>query len=331
VLKFESEALHGWPEKDRKDADLIRVLRSRGVPEDHIVFLKNEEATLAHIRTEFDRLLARGVPGDTLLFYYAGHGGRSYRGPARPVHFVPYDNAQGWPVSEIVGRIEEKFKGAQVLLTADCCHSGALAEEAARTGGGIACATLTSARASARSTGQWTFTQCLVDLFDGRGKVDLDHDGLITLAEGAQFADLKMAFHEAQRSTFASSEAFPEKFIVSRAAAPAAGESTIERGEGWWQGKWYPVEIVAGSGCRYRVTWPGWDKSYDAWLTPAELRARAPDAPGKGAALEVEWSGKQYPGKLVKTELGLLLMHYDGYPAADDAWVPLKRVTPRGQ
>jgi hypothetical protein len=331
VLKFEGEALHGWPEKDRKDVDLIRALRGRGVPAAHIVFLKNEDATLAHIRESFEGLLARPGAGDTLLFYYAGHGGRSYRDAARPVHFVPYDSKNGWPVAEIVRTVADGFKGAQAILTADCCHSGALAEEAARTSGEMAYATLTSARASARSTGQWTFTQCLVDLFDGRSSVDLDHDGQITLSEAAQFADLKMAFHEAQRSSFASTTGFPPKFVVSRAAAAAPKETALERGEGWWQGKWYPAEIIAGHGGRYRVTWPGWDRSYDAWLTPGELRARAQDAPEKGAAVDVEWNGKRYPGKLVKTELGLLLVHYDGYPAADDEWVPLKRVTRRSQ
>jgi hypothetical protein len=328
VLKFESEALHGWPEKGRKDVELLRALRSRGVPGEHIVFLKNEEATLAQIRENFDRLLGRTAAGDTLLFYYAGHGGRSYRETARPVHFVPYDNANGWPVSEIVGRIEDGFKGAQVLLTADCCHSGALAEEAARAGGGrIAYATLTSARASARSTGQWTFTQCLVDLFAGRPQVDLDRDGRITFSEAAQYADLEMAFHEAQRSTYARSAGFPANFVMSRTAGGAGKEVAIERCEGWWEGKWYAADIIAGKEGRYRVTWPGWNRSDDAWLAADALRPRAQQAPAAEAAVEVEWSGKRYAGRVIKTELGLLLVHYDGYPAADDEWVPGNRVT----
>ncbi|MEA3211971.1 MAG: hypothetical protein QOE70_5028 [Chthoniobacter sp.] len=96
---------------------------------------------------------------------------------------------------------------------------------------------------------------------------------------------------------------------------------------GWWDGKWSKAEIIAARDGKYQVTWPGWDKSYDSWLTPENLRPSAQKTFAKDATVEIEWGSKWYPGKVVRSELGLLLVHYDGYTAAaDDEWVPLQRV-----
>jgi hypothetical protein len=45
-----------------------------------------------------------------------------------------------------------------------------------------------------------------------------------------------------------------------------------------------------------------------------------------GARLEIEWDKTWYPGSVVQSALGLLLVHYDGYTKADEEWVPLQRV-----
>lgn len=325
ILKFEGAALHGWPEEGRVDAVMLDALRQRGVPGDQIVFLKNEQATAAQLRERFAAFLKRPGPGDTLIFYYAGHGGRDYTTPARPVHLVPFDSKTKWPTAAVLDAIETEFKGAQVLLTADCCHSGGLAEEAARHSGRISYGTLTSARASATSTGNWTFTQCLADLFRGQPRLDLDHNGAITFAEAAQYSDLKMAFRENQRSTHAVTGNFLRELVFAR-TKEAAPERVGEICEGRWEGKWYKAEIIAARDGKYQVTWPDWDKSYDSWLNPQDMRPFEQKTLPNGAIVEIEWRNKWYPGEVVRSELGLLLVHYDGYTTADDEWVPLQRV-----
>lgn len=325
ILKFEGAALHGWPEKGRADVVMLDALRQRGVPGDHILFLKNEEATAAQIRERFAAFLRRPGPGDTLIFYYAGHGGRDYSDPARPVHLVPYDSKNAWPAAAVLDAIEAGFKGSEVLLTADCCHSGGLAEEAARHQGRISFGTLTSARASATSTGNWTFTQCLADLYAGQPLVDLDHDGVITFAEAAQYCDLQMAFRENQRATQAVTGSFPRELVFARTAGPAPAR-VAGHCEGRDGGKWYPAEILSAHDGKYFVTWPGWDHSSDSWITPENLRPAQRKTLADGMVVEIEWDAKWYPGKILRSELGLVLVHYDGFTAADDEWVPLARL-----
>jgi hypothetical protein len=294
------------------------------VPEDHIVFLKNEQATLAHLRERLAAFVRKPAADDLLIFYYAGHGGRDYDDPARPVHLVPYDLKGSWQTREILDVIDSGFKGTRVLLTADCCHSGGLAEEAARHKGRISYGILTSARSSATSTGNWTFTQCLADLYRGKAALDLDHNGEITFFEAAQYCDLQMAFRESQRATSAVTGAFPRDLVF----ATTQGEP--ERVGGFCQarqdGKWWKAEILAARDGKYQVTWPGWDKSYDSWLAPEDLRPAEQTPIADGTKLEIEWDKKWYPGSVVHSALGLLLIHYDGYTKADDEWVPMDRV-----
>lgn len=326
ILSYEGARLHGWPEKGRMDEVMLDAMRKRGVPEDHIVFLKNEQATLAQLRRRLAAFVRRAGPNDTLIFYYAGHGGRDYDNAARPVYLVPYDSNASWQTKEVLDAIDSGFKGTRVLLTADCCHSGGLAEEAARHQGRISYGTLTSARSSATSTGNWTFTQCLADLYRGQAALDLDHDGAITFAEAAQYCDLKMAFHESQRATNAATAGFPRDFIFAKANGPAArvGETCEARSKG----KWYKAEILAARDGKYQVTWPGWDRSYDSWVPPEDLRSAAQAPFADGTKLQIEWDGTWYAGNVVQSALGLLLVHYDGYTKADDEWVPLDRVRP---
>src|SRR2546421_12253066 len=94
------------------------------------------------------RQLVRAQEGDMLIFYFTGHGAQDEAGAT---YFANYD-ADGdnlaqtaLSVKSIFNLIERNFKGTRVLLTADCCYSGALAVEAARRRTQIAYAVLTSA------------------------------------------------------------------------------------------------------------------------------------------------------------------------------------------
>ncbi len=327
ILNFQGGALHGWPEEGRVDAIMIDALIERGVPEDQIVFLKNDEATDAQIRKKFAAFLRLPEPGDTLIFYYAGHGGRDYYDPARPVWLVPYDTDKSWQTADVLGAIEKNFRGDQVLLTADCCHSGGLAEEAARREGRIRYGTLTSARSSATSTGNWTFTQCLADAYAGKSAVDLNHDGSITFAELAQYADLKMAFHENQRMTSATTDGFSEDLVLASTGG-AEPELVGETCEGRWEGEWYSAQIIAAQDGKYFVTWPGAEDRDDAWLEPKDLRPVGNTGLDDGTKVEAEWNETWYGATIVRTELGLSLVHYDDFEETDDEWVPAPRIRP---
>lgn len=325
VLNFDNPKLTTWPDEGRVDQVMIDAYRERGVPDAQIAFIKNADATKAQVMKRFTEFLRRAGKDDTLVFYYAGHGGRDFKDAARPVSFLTYDSNATWSTGEVLNAIERNFRGTQALITVDCCHSGEIALDAAKRQGRIHYGVLTSSQASAKSTGNWTFTQCLVDLLRGKAQLDFDRDGAITFAEAAKHCDLEMAFCENQRVSHAATNGFPSDLVLAKTSTPDAPR-VGERCEAEHKGKWWKAKILAAKDGKFHVTWIGWAKKYDSWVEADQLRPHTPKSMAAGTPVEIEWRKKWYPGKVVRSELGLLLVHYDGYPAIDDEWLPMNRV-----
>lgn len=104
--------------------------------------LRNEEATKAAIVEGFQQHLAQAGPGDTALFYFAGHGSQEEADPGlwrfevdgKLESLVCYDSIaeQGGQLHyNLLADKELRFlihrlsqKGAHILTIFDCCHSG---------------------------------------------------------------------------------------------------------------------------------------------------------------------------------------------------------------
>jgi len=325
VIRFDDPAIESYPQKGRVDAQMIAAFKRRGVPEDHVVFLKDKEATKGRIMRELKATLAKTAAGDTLVFYYAGHGSRDYQDAERPVSFITYDSGTGWRIKEVLDAIRE-FRGQRVLLMADCCYSGGLAEEAKSHNGPVAFAALTSAQPTSTSTGEWTFTQTITDMLNGDALLDLNRDGVITLRETATYLNAEMAFCEGQLSSFTVTGGFPADLLMAQTKGLPLPEGAGTRCEGREDGKWLKVTILKTEGKRSFVTWVSWEHSEDSWLSADELRPYHPPTVPVGSSVRIEWEGKWYPGKVLRNELGLQLVHYNGYGDIDDEWVTPERL-----
>ena len=58
---------------DRLDDPLMELFKDRGVPEEQILYLKDDEATKAAITMQFPAFLAESTEDETLIFYYSSH------------------------------------------------------------------------------------------------------------------------------------------------------------------------------------------------------------------------------------------------------------------
>ncbi|MDT5061840.1 MAG: hypothetical protein QOH63_2299 [Acidobacteriota bacterium] len=293
ILEWQhSDSWDSFPQAGRKDVELVEFFKRAGVPQNQILFLKDREATKERIQRSMTRLLARAQEGDMLIFYFTGHGAQDEAGAT---YFANYDAdddfAQtAWSVRSIFDTIERNFKGSRVLLTADCCYSGALANEAARRRTSISYAVLTSSRYNSLSTANWTFTEALLSGFRGNAKVDQNLDGEIELSELAHYARARMWSVEEQRTAFTTTKDFsPEMGLVE--VWKRANSRINERVEVLWEDDWYPATILEVRGSKYKIHYLGYDTEWDEWVDAARLRRMRPTiTPASGKNVYLNFS-----------------------------------------
>jgi hypothetical protein len=330
VLQWQHrDMFDSFPQKNRRDAQLVEYFRQQGVPDEQIVFMKDGQATSRHVRDTFPAFLSKAGPDDLLFLYYTGHGYKSDDG--RTSYFATYDagdEVDGWATDSIVRDIETYFKGSRALLTADTCYSGSLAAQTQRLGHRVSYASLTSSSASQLSTENWTFTEMLLAGFQGRSFADINGDGEITLSELAEDIRDDMAFAEGQRSVFMTTGNFPAEMLVGP-AQQKINPQISRRVEVRSEGDWYKARVVDVRGGRYHVHYYGWEDSDDEWVTSAQIRSLKSVEYAVGASVEVSWQGEWYPARILKLERGVHLIHYAGYDDGWDEWVSAKRIRPR--
>lgn len=331
--------------KERCDRELFERLIGRGVPASQATFLDARAATLGAIREGLAKLLARTRPGDTLWLHYSGHGTRTDDGAA---YFAPFDAtddvATCWSVRSIFDAIERDFRGTRALLSADCCHSGSLAREAAGRRGAIGYGCITSSLSRESSTGAWTFTECLLDAIAGEPELDLDGDGVVRFDEVGRYAEQELAFVEGQLTQFAATGDFPARMALAATGGRATRRERVEvrlegrsqsDDEGWSRAHLLEREGSPG-GARARVRLvddSGGEGRAERWVDEAEVRPWRPTTLARGAEVDVSGDdddSQPRPARVLDARLGVHLVRYDGDATGlEDEWIPGWRLTER--
>lgn len=321
--------------KNRRDKQIVDFYREAGVPKEQISYLCDAEATKARIQKEFVKVLEETDKGDLLVFYFCGHG---WRDPKTCLtYFANYDAgakvSSAWDVRSIFTTIEKHFGGDRALLLADCCHSGALYDQARKhRDSKIAYAVLTSSYAHNSSTGNWTFSDSLLSGLRGEPVVDLNGDELIELDELARYTELELAFVEGQKSMFLAAERFPRKAVLAEVEEEATPRVGL-RVEVKYEGKWYKAKVIDVDGDQVEVHYTNYDDSFDEWVGPDRVRPYAPAQYAEGDKVETksETDGQWYPGTVLKAWYGLHLIRYDGYDETSDEWLGPKSIRLRSK
>jgi hypothetical protein len=324
----DNESFSGFPTKDRRDAELVQTFRDAGVPKERLVYLVDRQATTKRIDTELRAMLAKTAPGDLLFLYYCGHGYKDDNGRAFFASYDASDDVAGWPMASVPALIEAGFKGSMAILAADCCYSGALGAAVQRQAKRVPMACLTSSSASQLSTGNWTFTEALLDGLRGAPGCDANGDGTVTLEEIGTYIRQDMAWGEEQLSTFTAAGGFDRAFPVMKAGA-RANERVGQRVEVTYDGALWKARVVETRPGEVKLHWLGTQGYADEWVkasTVVRTMAAALSAYRVGQAVEVEWKKKWYPAKVLRLDGQLALIHYTGYDESWDEWVGPKRI-----
>ena len=315
--------------KNRRDQRLIEHLRSRGVSTDRITYLQDKQVTLAGVRKSLATVLEASQPGETLIFYYCGHGfldaGHGY--------FANYDagaKANSWlPMREIYDTIDAGFHGDRVFLIADCCHSGRLAEDVAKAHPRVAVAVFASSSADDSSTGNWTFSQAVLDALSGNPLVDRDHDGKITAQELARYTEDEMTLFEEQLASSTFAGGFDPGAVLASAVPAPSSPRYGERVKVLYNKEYWTGRIMEVKDDQALIRWVsiGFDsKNDDEWVPLSTVKTLKLVQHPVGTRLEVRWKKHWYPAKVVAVQGSMHQVHYDGYETEDDEWVPPARI-----
>jgi hypothetical protein len=332
IIEYEdSETSSGFPDAaaGRFDQKLVDFFHSAEIPDEHIVYLQDQEATLDAIEENLAALLENTEEYDLFILYFAGHG--DWDSDTDTYYFINYDaedkeRDNSWSISSIFELIENSFNGSKVLLLADCCFSGGLITQLNQLDSEISYACVSSAYAHNTSTGAWTFTEALYQGLLGDPIVDLDGDRVITLYDFARYAELEMAFIESQKSMFVTTNDFDPQMIlasVNDEIEPIEGK----RVEVEFEGEWYKAKTLKKQGSQVRIQYVV-DQS-EEWVEPERIRPYAPQMFAVGEEVEAQSDEEWYPATVQKAWYGLHRVSYDDYPPTWDEWVGLDYIRPR--
>ncbi len=120
-----------------RDAEAIRDFltdpRGGAVPRENLLFLTNEEATFARIRSALFDFLTKPGPDDLAIVYFAGHGTNDFKKRPDNYYLLGYDTdldnlaSTSVPMWDLQAAFERTLQ-ANVLTLVDACHSGGIGE-----------------------------------------------------------------------------------------------------------------------------------------------------------------------------------------------------------
>ncbi len=336
VLEWKAD-LTPFSKQRRKDKELRDRLIERGTPPENITMLLDSEATLSNIRQALEQTLQKADEGSTLIVYYAGHGwqaGEDYCFANYDVRLGPHGRESAWSMNELAQRMDEGFRGERAFFWADCCYSGGMRVVVDKLASrNLASFSLTSAATTNASTGNWTFTQSLIDGLAGEPLIDTNQDGQITLAEWQVEVQNAMHHLEGQEHGFHSA-GVDDQLVI----APARGKVTAAPNAKYPLGSYVRAKrrygrVVGRAGeqnQRYQVQFYNYTDKVVREFAESDLapstRARSPEVARLEPDCQVEWQGGWYEAKILRQENGRWLVRYIGYDESWDEWVGKDRI-----
>ncbi len=340
VLKWQDKSYQQFSAKARRDAQLVQFFKSKGVPEDKVVYLCDSEATVNNVYDEFDDLLDKSKAGDTLFFYYCGHG---WLDDNKDGFYANYDvktNDNAISTKKIASKLKNKFHGSTALFFADCCTSGSIGNALSKQPAAFTWGMATSVNPEGSSTGNWTFSQALLDALNGHKFVDTNFDGVISFSDLQKYVTLEMKRIDNQVAGTNSGNGFSDaSYALAKVSDP--NEPIPRLVEVKWGGRWWKAKVLETKDNQAKIRWVqiGYDTAGDdEWHPFSEVRETS-GAPFNGMAaattrydfkvgdsVEVLWKGDFYKAKILKAESGRFYIHYIDDDDSWDEWVDLSRM-----
>ena len=313
-----------FDKRGRVDAKILKFFQDSGIPADHIIYLKDKEATTADVRTAFVPFLKKAKKDDQLFFYYCGHG---YHNDNNKVCFANY-KGEDWTAAEIVKTVNENFAGNTAIFAADCCNSGGLADEVQKYKTRNYAA-LNSVVPKDLSTGNWTFSNALLYGLQGKNFTDKNNNGVLTLTELANYIDEEMAIVENQKAAYFVPITM-KNLAVTSSISPKKEKRIGEHVMVDYEGEDYLGFIIGSDPAKgINVRFYSYTNNETDWVESSRVKpfsCKANFPIGASVKVYSDYDEKWLPAKVIKKFSCLHLINYTGYGSEWDEWVGPEKI-----
>jgi hypothetical protein len=335
VLSWQDPGVSSFSDENRKDQEFYDLLTINGVPDTCRTLLLDKSATLEKMKQAVRQEMKACSANSTFVFYYAGHGSKI----GNDYYFCNYDMGSDvssmFNVEVLYDLAAKHFKGKRIILMADCCYSGSLLGigKKIHTDLGKEVIVLTSATSSNISTGNWTYTQTVLDDLRGDVYADYDGNGNITLTELANEIKQAMKYREYQLNGFAAYGVNADEIVISKTSASQDRMAGTRTGfipgqyvYAYSGGKWRTARLMNVSGNNFTCQFYNYSEKEDVDLAMGNVREVYFPVYKVDQKVDVEWEGKWYPAKIMAVDDAFMYIHYEGYDNSYDEWVMYDRI-----
>lgn len=332
VLKWQDKnCLSPFSDVHRKDWELKDQLVKMGVPTANIISLTDDKATLAAMQKAFTDLSKKCTDKSTFIFYYAGHGIKK----EREYYFANYDidcgkcKKTGFGLSYLSNELLAMNKSKTIMFWADCCYSGALLEQGKKVKeAGRNCLVFSSATASNTSTGNWTFTQTLLDCFRNTSRTLNSTYISSELANAMKYREHQLGgYYSSFTTDYAFSAMKVVKIPIDKRILDGSKFHLLEYAYGMHEKKWKPVRIMATKDWKtYTSRFYFYSDYLDEELGMDKLKQVYFIKHKKDDKVKVTWETKQYDAVILEAKDDFYYIKYEGYDDSYNEWVMYDKI-----
>lgn len=322
VLDYSScENIISFNSENRKDLELYQTLISKFKNIKHSTFIKEKEVNRDNVLKKFYESMYDQNKEDLFIFYFTGHGSLSENNEPG----LLMSNGDIISKTELKNNIKQNYKNQSIILLGDFCYSGLLADIAIELNNdGLNINAITSA-SSNLSTENWSYTQTLIDSFNGRSIIDKDNKGFINFMDVAKEVQNVMFNRERQKSDFFLLPDFANYNISNAKIEVIKNEGSIKYDE-WYCSHEGIARVIGFTNDLVKVEYYHYNKYKFETLKKSDLSPIQIADFEIGDHIDVNWEGEIHKAIIENVDRIFYKVSYIGWGPEWNEWITKHRI-----
>ena len=322
VLDYSScENIISFNSENRKDYELYKTLISKFKNIKHSTFIKEKEVNKDNVLKKFYEAMYDQNNEDLFIFYFTGHGSLSENNEPG----LLMSNGDIISKTELKNIIKQNYQNQTIILLGDFCYSGLLADIAIELNNDDFNVNAITSASSNLSTENWSYTQTLIDSFNGRSIIDKDNKGFINFMDVAKEVQNVMFNRERQKSDFFLQPDFVNYNISNAKMEVIKNEGDIKYDE-WYCSHEGIARVIGFKNNLVEVEYYHYNKYKFESLKESDLSPIQIADFSVGDHIDVNWEGEIHKAIIESVDRIFYKVSYIGWGSEWNEWITKHRI-----